>query len=342
MTKFSSMRRARLPRLIGVLVVIPACVFGTGYFVVSSLAAPASPAPTLTSHPANPSSSSSSTFAFTSSKTPTAFLCSLGLASFTTCTSPVTYTGLADGRHTFRVEARYGSGATATTGGPTSYSWQVIPAAPAIVSGPSNPSADPSPKFTFSDANWPNINFSCGLDSLPHLGCTLRTALNGVEGQAQFSNLARGNHCFYVLAVDLLGIQSLVTKFCWTIVAPLGFTVGGSPSAALYPGTSQPINLTFTNPNTDPITIPSGGIAASNIAITSNAPGCASSNFTITQGLTTSVTIPARQSMPVSLSTLGVPQADWPVIEMIETHKNQDVCENAKLTLTYSRIEATG
>jgi hypothetical protein len=342
MTKFPGMMRTRLARLVAVLAIVPACVFGAGYFVVSSLAAPANPAPKITSQPAKTSPSSSATFAFTSSKTPTAFLCSLDSAAFATCTSPVTYTGLADGSHTLSVEAKYTSGATVTTGGPASYSWKVVPAAPIIVSGPSDPSADLSPEFTFSDVNWPNISFTCWLDSRPHLGCTLQGLGSSVEGEVQYSNLAKGNHCFYVLAVDLLKLDSAVTKFCWTIVAPQGFTVGGGPSSALYPGTSQPINLTFTNPNPDPITIPSGGIAPSNITITSSTSGCGSSNFAITQGLTTSVTIPAGQGTPVSLSALSVPQADWPVIEMIETHKNQDACQGAKLTLTYSGIEATG
>jgi len=44
----------------------------------------------------------------------------------------------------------------------------------------------------------------------------------------------------------------------------------------------------------------------------------------------------------VSLSALGVPQAKWPRIAMLETNTNQDACQGAHLTLTYSGIEATG
>ncbi len=51
---------------------------------------------------------------------------------------------------------------------------------------------------------------------------------------------------------------------------------------------------------------------------------------------------PAHQSTPVSLSALGVPQAKWPRIAMLETNTNQDACQGAHLTLTYSGIEATG
>ena len=108
----------------------------------------------------------------------------------------------------------------------------------------------------------------------------------------------------------------------------------------LYPGTSQRLELTFTNPGSAPITIPSGGVPARDITITSRARGCTSSNFAVAQGLTSAVTIRARQRTPVSLSALRVPPGDWPVIEMIDTGTNQDACRGAKLTLTYSGIKA--
>jgi hypothetical protein len=133
------------------------------------------------------------------------------------------------------------------------------------------------------------------------------------------------------------------TKFCWTIgAATQNFTVGGNLTSPLYPGTSQSLNLTFTNPNSSPITIPSGGVSAGNITITSSIPGCAPANFAVAQGLTAAVTIPANQVTPTSLSALGTPKANWPVIKMIDTNTNQDACQGATLTLTYSGIMATG
>jgi hypothetical protein len=132
-----------------------------------------------------------------------------------------------------------------------------------------------------------------------------------------------------------------VTGLCSPIgTAAPRFAVGGNLTAPLYPGASQRLDLTFTNPGSWPATIPSGAISARNITITSRAPGCASSNFAVAQGLASAVTIPARQLAPVSLSSLRVPEDDWPVIEMIETNANQDACQGAKLTLTYSGIEA--
>jgi len=148
-------------------------------------------------------------------------------------------------------------------------------------------------------------------------------------------------YCIPSYAAGRAWLPGPVTRPCPTIVPVTPhFTVGGDLATPLYPGTSQRLDLTFTNPGSWPITIPGGGISARNITITSRAPGCASSNFAVTQGLARAVTIPARQLALVSLSVLGVPQDDWPVIEMIETNANQDACRGAKLTLTYSGIEA--
>jgi hypothetical protein len=339
MTMFSGIAPSRRARLLTGLVAVSASVIAAGFFVVSSLASPANPAPTISSHPTNPlPSTAPATFVFKSSKTPTSFQCALDSATYSSCASPVTYSGLADGSHTFSVEAIYGSGSSAATGGPTSYTWDVAPPAPVITSGPGDPSADPSPEFQFADASPANVSFTCWLDSKARVGCGTSNA----AGDYQASNLSKGNHCFHVLVTDNAGNQSSITKECWTIVAPQGFTVGGNLTSPLYPGVNESLDLTFTNPNPDAITIisiPPGDIT---IGVDSSHPGCASANFTVTQGLTTSVTIPGSQSTPISLSTLNVARADWPVVEMRETNTNQDACEGAQLTLTYSGIEATG
>jgi hypothetical protein len=331
------MARARRVRLMGVLI-IPVSVIVGGWFVASSLAAPANPAPTITSHPTNPlPSTAPAAFAFKSSKTAASFRCALDSATYSSCVSPVTYNGLSDGSHTFSVEAIYGSGSSTTTGGPTNYTWVVVPPDPVITSAPGDPSADSSPDFKFTDASSASVVFSCWIDSKTHVGCGSDAA-----GEYQASKLAKGSHCFHVLVSDGSGNQSGTTKYCWTIVAPQGFTVGGNLTSPLYPSVSESLDLTFTNPNPDAITIssiPTGDIA---ISVDSSHHGCASSNFAVTQGLTTSVTVPGSQSTPISLSTLNVAQADWPVIEMIETHTNQDACQGAQLTLTYSGIEANG
>ena len=338
MMKFSGMAWARRARVLAVLATASASVIAAGFLVVSSLVSPARPAPVITGYPSDQVTLTSATFRFTYSTTGTALKCSLDSASFTACDSGISYTGLADGSHTFRVQAG--------SGGITSYTWLVVPPSPIIIAAPARLSANTNPEFQFIDAE-PGVGFTCWLDSGPRMNCTGDTDHDGDRvfgGEWRFHNLAPGPHCFAVSATDRFGHPGPPTRYCWAIIGapPQSFTVGGDLGTPLYPGISRPLDLTFTNTGSAPITIPAGNISARNITITSNAPGCASSNFAVAQGLTAAVTIPARQTTPVSLSALKVPQAQWPVIEMIDTKTNQDACQGTKLTLTYAGIEATG
>jgi hypothetical protein len=236
------------------------------------------------------------------------------------------------------------------------------PAAPVIVTHPANPTRVRTATFTFTDTSWP-VTFRCALDTVTTRRCTPYAIsdpdLSGKprhrsEGEQRYTDLAYGPHCFYVYATNAAGHAGPTTVFCWSILPPPGrfpfphhhrtenFTVGGDLPTPLYPGISEPDDLTFTNPNASPIAIASGAISGSNITITTNRAGCSASNFAVVQGLTASVTVPAHQLTPISLSDLLVPEGDWPVIEMLDTSTNQDACEGATLTLTYSGIEATG
>ena len=340
MIKFLAVTSTRRGRAVGALAVACIGVLTTGFILASSMSAAGLPLPVITGF-APATASSSAAFTFTDVRQDVTFKCSLDSAPFAACASGVGYRELTRGSHTFRVEAVSGS----RTSGAGDYTWWVGgkagPAAPRLTSYPSDPSADTNPTFKFTDSSWPNVSFTCWLDSAKHKDCTGNAT---VEGKWQFRNLTGGMHCFSVYAASKTGRAGPTTRYCWIIETPAhgGFAVGGDLATPLYPGTSQPLDLTFTNPGSSQVTIPSGGISASNITITSNAAGCASSNFAVAQGLTAAVTIRAHTTSPTSLSTLGVPQADWPVIEMIETNTNQDACQGATLTLTYSGIEATG
>jgi len=68
------------------------------------------------------SSSSSASFTFSSGDAEATFLCALDGAPFASCTSPQDYAGLADGLHTFTVQA---SDAKGKTGAPAPYSWTI-------------------------------------------------------------------------------------------------------------------------------------------------------------------------------------------------------------------------
>jgi hypothetical protein len=81
------------------------------------------PETTIASRPPNPSTTASAPFSFTSSESAGSFWCSLDAAGFTPCTSPLTYSGLGNGSHTFRVQAADAAGNSDQT--PATYSWQI-------------------------------------------------------------------------------------------------------------------------------------------------------------------------------------------------------------------------
>lgn len=91
---------------------------------------PAPPAPTFTATPDDPSTASVS-FSFTDADPEATFECSLDGGSYAACTSPKTYSGLADGSHTFAVRAVNIAGPSS----PASFSWDVVVVLPTPSAG---------------------------------------------------------------------------------------------------------------------------------------------------------------------------------------------------------------
>jgi hypothetical protein len=84
------------------------------------------PTITLSGQPTNPTTQTSATFSFTSDKSGSTFACQLDGPAPATCTSPVSYSALADGSHTFTVTATDPAGNTASA----TYTWKVDTTAP--------------------------------------------------------------------------------------------------------------------------------------------------------------------------------------------------------------------
>ena len=113
------------------------------------------PDTTITSNPPNPSTSTSATFVFTGTDNITpigslTFQCSLDGAAFSTCTSPITYTSLADGLRTFQVRARDQAGNVDLS--PASYSWTIDTTLPdlQLTKSDGNLSATPGSVLTYT------------------------------------------------------------------------------------------------------------------------------------------------------------------------------------------------
>src|SRR5439155_20383260 len=134
----------------------------------------------------NPTTSTSASFTF-SGEAGATFLCKLDAGAFVACTSPQSYPGpLADGSHTFQVEAQDVAG---NIGAATSYTWTVDttpPPAPAITSSPPSQTLSTSASFSFSDTE-AGVTFLCKLDGGAYAACT---------SPKSYTGLANGSHTF--------------------------------------------------------------------------------------------------------------------------------------------------
>jgi hypothetical protein len=94
---------------------------------IALAAAPAVPEPTITSGPSDPTAQTTATFAFSDSQAGVSFQCQLDGAGYSSCATGVKYTVLAEGNHTFKVQAVSGN----KTSSAATYKWTVDTTAPA-------------------------------------------------------------------------------------------------------------------------------------------------------------------------------------------------------------------
>jgi large repetitive protein len=166
------------------------------------------------SQPAPLTTATGATFDFSSTETGSTFECSLDGAAFTTCSTPKTYFGLAEGNHTFQARAIDNAGNTDPT--PASYSWTIDTTPPVTTIGPTTPPANTSSVNATFDlgSNEPGSTFKCSIDGFPFVPCTTPRT---------YSGLADGAHTFAVRASDPLGnTDASPATYFWSIdnVAP--------------------------------------------------------------------------------------------------------------------------
>lgn len=171
-------------------------------------------------------SSKSATFAF-SSPTPDAatFYCRLdGETIDTDCSSPVTYDGLAEGAHTFRVWAADHVGNIDSS--PVLRTWTVDTVAPqtSITGGPAAGSSTQSRSATFEFASTEGQAFECRLDDGSWSSCDSPHAIEG---------LSEGAHTFAVRASDPVGnTDPTPASLTWIVDAvPVDTAITDGPAA---------------------------------------------------------------------------------------------------------------
>ncbi|WP_426752650.1 Ig-like domain-containing protein [Myxococcus sp. Y35] len=181
------------------------------------------PDTTVVTGPSGTTSVPSATFTFDATETPVTFQCALDGATFAACTSPLTFSGLSEGSHTFAVRAVDAAGNADAT--PATRTWTVDTVAPETSFASTPPLMTRSVDATFSfTSNESDVSFECRLD-----GAVLFTACTNPQ---TFPALAQGEHSLEVRAVDTAGnVDPTPAVYAWTIdtTAP-ETTLSGGPS----------------------------------------------------------------------------------------------------------------
>lgn len=177
------------------------------------------PSVTIDAAPAETVASSEATFAFSSADTSATFRCRLDDGSATACTSPLTFSGLGEGGHSFSVTPEDPAG---NTGDAATHTWTIDLTAPDVTidGGPSGSVASQDASFTFSSTDV-GAAFRCGLDGAAETSCTSPHMLTG---------LGEGTHTFGVRAVDELGNVGDAATRIWTVdVTAPDTTISSTP-----------------------------------------------------------------------------------------------------------------
>jgi ELWxxDGT repeat protein len=164
------------------------------------------PDTSIGSGPSSFTASRAAAFTFAASEAGATFECSLDGVAYGACSSPVSYTELADGQHTFRVRAADSLGNVDPTAAERSWIVDATPPETTIDFGPSGTVSSRSATFSFS-AN-EAATFECSLDGAAPSSCT---------SPIRYDKLRRGTHTFTVRATDQAGnVDPTPASQTWT------------------------------------------------------------------------------------------------------------------------------
>ena len=219
--------------------------------------------------------------------------CALDSAAFAVCTSPRNLTALGEGLHTFRVRVRDAVGNLDPT--PAQRQWTVDTIAPTvtITDGPSGPTSDSTPTFTFTTAGAPTAT-ECRIGTGAFAPCSATftpTALND------------GAYTFEVRVTDAAGNTGNATRAFTVDTMPPTVTITGGPTGAT--GDSTP-TFTFTTGGS-PTTITCAVGGQTSACTTSYTPtALADGNYTFTVTVTDAAGNTGMASRAFSVDT-GAP-----------------------------------
>src|SRR5256714_1630547 len=181
------------------------------------------PVVSLTAKPTNPTNNANPLFTFASDKAGTTFTCSLarGTAAdaFSACSSPKSYSGLAAGSYTFKVQGTDPAGNVSVT--PYTFVIDIVAPAISLTAKPTNPTNNASPSFTFA-SNKAGTTYQCALDGAALAPCT---------SPQRYTALADGAHTLKVQGTDPAG-NSGSASYAFTVdTRALVVGITGKPAA---------------------------------------------------------------------------------------------------------------
>jgi CSLREA domain-containing protein len=170
------------------------------------------PLTTIASGPDATTTETTASFTFSADQDGSSYACSLDGAAFISCVSPVSYTALVEGAHTFEVQATNGFGLVEEP--PALYEWTVVDGiAPetTIDLTPAATTTNTSATFNFS-SNELDVTFQCSLDGAAFAACSSPQSYTGLEVSS---------HTFEVQAIDAAGnVDPTPASYTWTVEAP--------------------------------------------------------------------------------------------------------------------------
>jgi hypothetical protein len=187
----------------------------------------------ISTQPSLTSKSATASFGFLSTKVSSAFFCKLDDGAYGECVSPLTYSALAEGLHTFAVRAMDEAGNSDPT--PASYAWTITLFQTTITGQPSDPSNSTTAIFSLATRR-SGATYQCKLDNADYSACT---------SPVIYSGLTEGSHSFSAKAIDEAeNEESTPAQYNWVINLP---PIVKSPSRFINVDRSFPGYLTNKN-----------------------------------------------------------------------------------------------
>jgi hypothetical protein len=214
------------------------------------------PDTSITAGPSGTTNSTAASIAFAATEAGSTFVCSLDAGAWAPCASPAALSGLADGAHSFAVQAIDPAGNTDPT--PASRTWAVDATAPVVAFYRAPDATWPSTSAAFSSADSEDVTGrQCRLDTGAWAACA---------GQVTLTKLSQGTHTYQMRATDMAG-NPVAAPASWTFnVTGTGTQPTPGPVAALG-GAQASVDVALRRAGAN------GLLAADGITVTVPSPG---------------------------------------------------------------------